>query len=187
MYNYKFNAYPVETTDGIEWVVRFPDINNCGGSGKTIELAIQDAYENLAFELEMLAEEGKPVPTSKLNESYSGKLLIRMPRFLHEKLTTISEEEGVSINQFVVASLSEKVGLYNSLESVCAYGITKGMKKILSKVLGNSYKQLELSDEFKAINEQQEELLKEQSYRAIQLAGGIENLKRIYNQGFIRR
>lgn len=187
MYNYKFNAYPVETTTGTEWVVRFPEVNNCGGSGQTVELAIQDAYENLAFELSMMEEEGKPLPPVKSKENYSGKLLVRMPKSLHERLSQLADEEEVSINQFVVAALSEKVGLYNSLETVGAYGITKGMEKVLKKVLGNSQKQLELSEEFLAINEQQELLLRSQYMRCIQIEGSIENLRRSYRLDYIRR
>lgn len=187
MYNYRFNVYPVETTEGVEWIVRFPEVNNCGGSGKTVELAIQDAYENLEFELAMMEEEGKPLPISNSKNNYSGKLLVRMPKSLHERLTKIAEEEEVSINQLVVSTLSERVGLYNSLETVGAYGVTKGMEKVLKKVIGNSYKQLTLSDKFNALNEQQEELFKAQSIRTIQLVGGIENLKRMYSQGYVRR
>lgn len=43
MYKYKINVYPVETTEGIEWIARFPEVNNCGGSGITPEEAIKDA------------------------------------------------------------------------------------------------------------------------------------------------
>lgn len=187
MYNYKFNAYPVKTTNGVEWVVRFPEVNNCGGSGKTVELAIQDAYENLAVELALMKEEGISIPVGNSKENYSGKLLVRMPKSLHERLAQIAEDEEISINQFVVATLGEKVGLYNSLETVGAYGITKGMEKVLKKVLGNSQKQLELSEEFLAINEQQELLLKSQYLRCIQIEGSMENLRRAYRLEYSRR
>lgn len=41
---------------------------------------------------------------------YSGKVVLRMPPSLHETLTTVAEIEGVSLNQYMVATLSRSAG-----------------------------------------------------------------------------
>jgi hypothetical protein len=41
--------------------------------------------------------------------SYSGRLLLRMPRSLHEELARASDREGVSLNQFITSALAAAV------------------------------------------------------------------------------
>jgi len=45
-----------------------------------------------------------PLPSS--DNSYSGKLLVRMPKSLHRRLAETAEREGVSLNQYIVSLLS---------------------------------------------------------------------------------
>lgn len=47
----------VETEEGIEYLAEFEEFLFCGGSGKTKEEAIEDAYKNLAIYLEELEED----------------------------------------------------------------------------------------------------------------------------------
>ena|SRR5581483_3547299 len=42
--------------------------------------------------------------------SYSGRLLLRMPRTLHEELAQAAERQGTSLNQLIVGVLSRSVG-----------------------------------------------------------------------------
>jgi RNA polymerase sigma-B factor len=41
--------------------------------------------------------------------TYSGRLLLRMPRTLHEELAKASERDGVSLNQFIIGVLASAV------------------------------------------------------------------------------
>ena len=41
--------------------------------------------------------------------TYSGRLLLRMPRTLHEELAKASERDGVSLNQFITGVLASAV------------------------------------------------------------------------------
>jgi hypothetical protein len=47
-----------------------------------------------------------PQPLQGGEPSHSGRLLLRMPRTLHAELAARSEAAGVSLNQFIVATLS---------------------------------------------------------------------------------
>jgi HicB family len=42
--------------------------------------------------------------------TYSGRLLLRMPRSLHEELARASDRDGVSLNQFITSALASAVG-----------------------------------------------------------------------------
>ena len=42
---------------------------------------------------------------------FSGRLLIRMPRYLHREIAEIAREQGVSINQFVCLAAAAAVGV----------------------------------------------------------------------------
>jgi hypothetical protein len=45
--------------------------------------------------------------------TYSGRLLLRMPRTLHEQLAKASERDGVSLNQFITGVLASAVDWRN--------------------------------------------------------------------------
>lgn len=49
----------IETDDGLEYLAEFKEFLFCGGSGKTKEEAIEDAYNNLAIYLEELEDDWK--------------------------------------------------------------------------------------------------------------------------------
>lgn len=47
---------------------------------------------------------------TKDRKAYSGKVNLRMPKSLHRALARRAEEEGVSLNQFMVVALARAVG-----------------------------------------------------------------------------
>jgi len=44
--------------------------------------------------------------TNDPNVRHSGRLMVRMPHELHDKLSTLAAEQRISLNQLVVALLS---------------------------------------------------------------------------------
>lgn len=52
-------TYQVETTEGKEWIARYPKHGNVGGSGKTKQEAIDDAIRNLKVELSLKSKESR--------------------------------------------------------------------------------------------------------------------------------
>jgi predicted RNase H-like HicB family nuclease len=77
----------------------------------------QDAYDHLEdaakewIEAALVLKQEIPSPSQSL--SYGGKYPLRLPKSLHRQLALIAEREGVSLNQFIVAALSEKVGAFS--------------------------------------------------------------------------
>ncbi len=46
----------------------------------------------------------------KKDKKYSGKVLLRLPSSLHKKCVHVAKMEGVSLNQFLLYAVAEKVG-----------------------------------------------------------------------------
>lgn len=58
--------------------------------------------------LEKLVEQflNKPPEVRFEDDTYSGKLLLRMPKSLHRRLAEEADRENVSLNQYIVSLLS---------------------------------------------------------------------------------
>ena len=114
--NYPICLYQIETTNGLQWMAEFPDIQGCVGAGTTAEEALDSAWKNLEFHLEGIKELGlcPPVPSSVFSHHYSGKLSLRLSKGLHRKAALAAQREGISINQLIVEALSERIGKQSS-------------------------------------------------------------------------
>lgn len=117
---YAVVVYQIETQDGMQWCAEFPDVKGCVGGGETAKEALEEAYENLEFHLEGLKQLGMdiPEPVYKSNESYSGKLMVRMSKSLHKDATECARNEGISLNSYIVEAIAEKNGKEKSLNRI---------------------------------------------------------------------
>jgi hypothetical protein len=48
---------------------------------------------------------------TKEQRDFSGRFPVRMPKYLHRRLTEVSNEQGVSLNQFVCTAAAMVAGL----------------------------------------------------------------------------
>ena len=63
-------------------------------------------------------------------------LSLRMPKSLHEQLRELAREEGISVNQFVVLAVAEKVATISAIEYLekrAQRGSREQLLEILSK------------------------------------------------------
>ena len=104
-FKYRIRLYPIDAeTDEIEWIAEIPDLPGCIGAGDTPEEALamlKDAYQAW---IAIAVEDNRPIPepTKSYNNEYSGKFTLRLPKSLHRELTIQAEEEGVSLNQYIL-------------------------------------------------------------------------------------
>lgn len=92
------------------WFARVVELPGCmtqADKFEEVEAMIRDA---MAAWIETALDDGEPIPLPKAVEAYSGRLMVRMPKSLHETLTEAAEENGVSLNAFVNAALGKAVG-----------------------------------------------------------------------------
>lgn len=64
-------------------------------------------------------------------------LSLRLPKTLHEQLKELSREEGISINQFVMLAVAEKVAAVSTIEYLekrAKRGSRKKLLDLLDKV-----------------------------------------------------
>jgi len=64
-------------------------------------------------------------------------LSLRLPKSLHEQLRELAQEEGVSVNQFVVLAVAEKVASISTIEYLekrAKRGSREKLLSILNKV-----------------------------------------------------
>ena len=97
----------------------------------------QEAYEHLEDAakdwIEAALDLKQEIPSPSQSLSFGGKILLRLPKSLHRQLALIAEREGVSLNQFIVSALAEKVGAFTLYDQ-----LTKKLDQKMSKVAMNA-------------------------------------------------
>ncbi|MBI4295531.1 MAG: type II toxin-antitoxin system HicB family antitoxin [Chloroflexi bacterium] len=104
--------YPVTLEASPEggYFIEIEDLPWCYSQGETVEEAIEMIEESRRLWLESAYEDGIDIPLPRNLEQYSGKFNVRVPKDLHRKLDRLAKRQGVSLNQFLVSTLSEAVG-----------------------------------------------------------------------------
>ena len=68
---------------------------------------------------------GIHIPLPVKPQKYSGKIVLRIPPSMHESLINLSNLEGISLNQFMLAALSRTVGLEEAVKARTRKGSSK--------------------------------------------------------------
>jgi antitoxin HicB len=100
--------YPfrVEADPDGGYVISFPDLPGCLTQAETADEIGPMAEEARQLWIETEYAEGEPIPAPSYPEEYSGRFNVRLPKSLHRRLVEAAEREGVSLNQYVVATLA---------------------------------------------------------------------------------
>ena len=106
-------AFLVRESEG-EYGITFPELRGCRTSGKTLEEALSNIEEAKEAWMGGTLICGGHVPEPSSNLDYSGRFVVRCSRTLHKALSQTAALEGVSLNQYIVQALSEKVGYEQS-------------------------------------------------------------------------
>lgn len=88
-------------------VLEFP---GCLSEGDTAGEAIENVNEALAGIVEVMIEDGDTIPEPFEEREWSGKLMLRMPPYLHSRVVALASLEGVSINRFLNDAVSQYAG-----------------------------------------------------------------------------
>ncbi|WP_203332641.1 type II toxin-antitoxin system HicB family antitoxin [Planococcus beigongshangi] len=115
------------------YVITCPDLAGIKVFGKSIEEAFEELYEAKIAWFEMKEELGEEVLMPEMKSKPSGRLTLRLPIFLHEKVIDYSERNNTSLNNAISFLISE--GL-NSVEIKSVKkemaALTREIKKIES-------------------------------------------------------
>ncbi len=79
----------------------------------TFEEAYQLAIDTIQTSMEMFTKKGKPFPPPSQPEEdeYSGRITLKLPKYLHRQIALAALHEELSLNQYILSLLSYRVGI----------------------------------------------------------------------------
>lgn len=105
---YRVTLCPLPPDEGGGWFAEIPDLPGCGSDGETQEEALENLRDAQREWILAAIEMGRPIPEpTPYKDTFSGRLLLRMPKSLHRDLTRAAEIEGTSVNQLAVYLLTK--------------------------------------------------------------------------------
>ena len=90
------------------YVASVDELPGCVSQGETWEETGAMIHDAMAAWISVKLEDGQPVPLPQ-EESEPARLLLRLPRALHQDLVRAAEWNGVSLNQYLVYLLASGV------------------------------------------------------------------------------
>ena len=86
------------------------EFQGCFSGGDTPEEAAAGIEGAMRDWLEAVIETGQHVPEPFGSQTFSGKLVLRLPQSLHERCALRASTEGVSLNHLLVTAVSSYMG-----------------------------------------------------------------------------
>jgi predicted RNase H-like HicB family nuclease len=88
-------------------ILEFP---GCFAVGSTPQEAYANLEEAASSWILGCLEVGQKIPEPEDFAGHSGRIALRIPRSLHRRVALFADREGISINQFLLNAISEKIG-----------------------------------------------------------------------------
>jgi len=88
-------------------ILEFP---GCFAQGDTPDEAYNNLEEAAKGWIESSLERGLEIPAPSLTIGYNGRIALRLPKSTHRLASQMAERDGVSLNQFLVSSVSARIG-----------------------------------------------------------------------------
>jgi antitoxin HicB len=146
------------------WVVRYPELPGCTAHGDTPEEAMALGKDVKALWIETALEEHQTIPRPLGEPGYSGKLVLRLPKTLHEAAAHTAEREGVSLNAYLLQLVAEGVQRsgVKSLLNFVEGQVQRTMSRFFAHAGPGAYELL-VAVGIKKIGKPEEELLKDEA------------------------
>jgi len=97
-----------DNEDGV-WFARFPELPGCEADGSTREESLARAEEVKELWIRGALKRGRQIPEPQPESNYSGKILLRLPKILHQQAAEAADLEGVSLNTYLIQAVTEAV------------------------------------------------------------------------------
>jgi len=102
------------------YVAEIEDLPGCVTEGETLEEVTQRIEDARKAWIETAYEDGMKIPLPRTHEQYSGKFMVRIPKYLHRRLAEQAKREGVSLNQYVESILAQGASTQDVSEKILA-------------------------------------------------------------------
>ena len=100
------------------FVAEIEDLPGCITEGETLEEVNKRIGDALEGWIHAAYEDDIEIPLPRTDEEYSGKFMVRMPKYLHRRLVEKAKREGASLNQYVESILSAGVATQNVIDEI---------------------------------------------------------------------
>lgn len=103
--------YPIEVfwSDEDEgYIALLPDLPGCSAWGESEAEALHEAQDAAKAWIKAAKKMKRLIPEPSVDNNYSGKFLMRMPKRLHAQLARAAKLEGVSLNQYLLYLLAQR-------------------------------------------------------------------------------
>ena len=98
---------PDETGGYVAEVLELP---GCVSEGDTAEEAVENLEDAMRGYLEVAIEDGRHIPEPLESGEYNGRILARVPKWVHRQCVRLAEADGVSLNQWILEAIGERIG-----------------------------------------------------------------------------
>ena len=88
------------------WIAVAPELPGCSAFGKTDERALRELDTAIELWIETARSKKWSVPKPLAGKTPAGKVLLRLPRELHQDYLSLATSEGVSLNQYMLYVLA---------------------------------------------------------------------------------
>lgn len=83
------------------FIARVAECPSLAAHGETQEEAMREIKSVVEFVLNDLKESNEPIPEPFGKRSFSGRLVLRMPEYMHRQLALEAMQQGISLNQLL--------------------------------------------------------------------------------------
>lgn len=97
----------IDDESGHYFYGRIMELDGCQSTGDTLEELYKNLNEAIEGYIETKIENNLEIPCPVIQEGFSGKFIVRLPKSLHMRLSIEAEKEGVSLNQYALYKLTK--------------------------------------------------------------------------------
>lgn len=106
-------SYVIVKNDDDSYSGEIAEFPGCFAQGETITEAMENLLSAAESWIEATIDQGLPIPEPMSIQEFSGRVALRLPKSLHKKAAEQAALDGISLNQFLVDAVAEKVGAVN--------------------------------------------------------------------------
>ena len=92
------------------YVATSPEFPGLTGVDADADAALAELREAMQMAVEVLEEDGKPLPAPQVLQEYSGKFVLRVTREMHAELARRALDSGMSLNAFALTLIARGLG-----------------------------------------------------------------------------
>ena len=88
------------------WIAVAPELPGCSAFGKTSDRALKELDTAIELWLETAKARKWSAPKPVATREPAGRILLRLPRELHQDYLSLATKEGISLNQYMLYVLA---------------------------------------------------------------------------------